>query len=134
MDTAAGGELTERDKAMLEFERTWWKYADAKESAIRDQFDLSCARFYQVLNTLLDQPEALAFDPLNVKRLRSLRDQRRAQRAARCKPGAAGASARRGLGTPRAACDRSPKDAGVGQVVGNCSLVAPIGYWTYVVI
>ena len=50
----------------------WWKYAGAKEQAIRAQFGMSATRYYQVLNALIDRPEALAFDPLLVKRLRRL--------------------------------------------------------------
>ncbi|MCW2758105.1 MAG: hypothetical protein JWO46_1851 [Nocardioidaceae bacterium] len=75
--------LSERDTAILEFERQWWKYAGAKEQAIREQFDMSSARYYQVLNVLIDQPEALAGDPLLVRRLRRLRASRQRQRQAR---------------------------------------------------
>ncbi|GAA4673681.1 hypothetical protein GCM10023226_08430 [Nocardioides nanhaiensis] len=78
---AAG--LSERDREILEFERQWWKYAGAKESAVRDQFDMSSTRYYQVLNALIDRPEALAADPLLVRRLRRLRSQRQRQRSAR---------------------------------------------------
>ncbi len=77
-----GGELSERDQAILEFERQWWKYAGAKESAVREQFDMSATRYYQVLNSLLDRPEALAHDPMLVRRLRRLRSQRQRQRSA----------------------------------------------------
>ena len=76
-------ELSERDRAILEFERQWWKYAGAKESAVREQFDMSATRYYQVLNSLIDRPEALAVDPLLVHRLRRLRSQRQRQRSAR---------------------------------------------------
>ncbi|WP_182379704.1 DUF3263 domain-containing protein [Nocardioides sp. WS12] len=75
--------LSERDAAILEFERQWWKYAGAKESAVREQFDMSATRYYQVLNALIDRPEALAADPLLVRRLRRLRSQRQRQRSAR---------------------------------------------------
>ena len=77
------GELSERDAAMLDFERQWWKYAGAKEQAVREQFAMSTTRYYQVLNALIDKPEALAFDPLLVKRLRRLRAARQRQRSAR---------------------------------------------------
>src|SRR5689334_7744713 len=80
---AATGELSERDSAILEFERQWWKYAGAKEQAIRDLFDMSATRYYQVLNALLDRPEALAADPMLVKRLRRLRASRQRARSAR---------------------------------------------------
>jgi len=68
---------------MLALERYWWKYAGAKEQAIREKFDLSATRYYQILNALIDTEEALAFDPLLVKRLRRLRSQRQRQRSAR---------------------------------------------------
>ena len=95
MDTAAattstGGlhagalaELSERDRAVLAFERQWWKYAGAKEQAIRDLFDMSATRYYQLLNALIDRPEALVADPMLVKRLRRLRATRQRTRSAR---------------------------------------------------
>ena len=52
--------LSDRDREILEFERQWWKYAGAKEQAIRELFDMSATRYYQVLNVLVDRPEALA--------------------------------------------------------------------------
>ena len=78
-----GAELSDRDREILEFERQWWKYAGAKETAVRDKFDMSSTRYYQVLNALIDRPEALAADPLLVRRLRRLRSQRQRQRSAR---------------------------------------------------
>ena len=75
--------LCERDQRILAFERQWWKYAGAKEQAIRDLFDMSATRYYQVLNTLIDRPEALMVDPMLVKRLRRLRAARQRARSAR---------------------------------------------------
>jgi hypothetical protein len=80
---AQTGELSERDREILAFERHWWKYAGAKEQAVRDLFDMSATRYYQVLNALLDRPEALAADPMLVKRLRRLRAARQRARSAR---------------------------------------------------
>ncbi len=77
------GELTERDRAVLDFERQWWKYAGAKEQAVRDLFDMSATRYYQVLNALIDSPAALAHDPMLVKRLRRMRTSRQRARTAR---------------------------------------------------
>ncbi len=77
------GELTERDRRILAFERQWWKYAGAKEQAIRDLFGMSATRYYQVLNALIDREEALAHDPMLVKRLRRLRAARQRARSAR---------------------------------------------------
>jgi hypothetical protein len=68
---------------MLAFERQWWRYAGAKEQAIREQFDSSATRYYQDLNNLIDRPAALAADPMLVKRLRRLRSGRQRARAAR---------------------------------------------------
>ena len=75
--------LSERDRMLLEFERQWWKYAGAKENAIRELFDMSATRYYQVLNALIDSEAALAFDPMLVKRLRRMRAERQKQRSAR---------------------------------------------------
>jgi hypothetical protein len=75
--------LARRDREILAFERQWWKYAGAKEQAIRELFDMSATRYYQVLNGLIDTPEALAADPMLVKRLRRLRASRQRQRSAR---------------------------------------------------
>ena len=75
--------LSDRDQAILEFERQWWKYAGAKEQAIRELFDMSATRYYQVLNSLLDNPAALEADPMLVKRLRRMRASRQRARSAR---------------------------------------------------
>ena len=77
------GELSARDAEILTFERQWWKFAGAKEQAIRDKFQMSATRYYQVLNALIDKPEALAQDPLLVKRLRRLRATRQRNRSAK---------------------------------------------------
>ncbi|MFF5230839.1 DUF3263 domain-containing protein [Dactylosporangium sp. NPDC000521] len=73
-------ELDERGKAILAFERQWWRQAGAKEQAIHDTFNLSATRYYQLLNTLLDDPLALAHDPVVVQRLRRLRASRSRRR------------------------------------------------------
>lgn len=75
--------LTRREYDVLAFERQWWKYAGSKEDAIKELFSMSATRYYQVLNTLVDRPEALAADPMLVKRLRRLRASRQKARAAR---------------------------------------------------
>jgi hypothetical protein len=81
--TPSDDRLSERDRQILEFERQWWKYAGAKEQAIRELFDMSATRYYQVLNSLLDNPAALAADPMLVKRLRRMRAARQRARSAR---------------------------------------------------
>ncbi len=75
--------LSGRDREILSLERLWWQYAGAKEQAVREKFDMSATRYYQVLNALIDREEALAFDPLLVKRLRRLREKRQRTRSAR---------------------------------------------------
>src|SRR5689334_13144524 len=75
--------LSDKEREILAFERQWWKYAGAKEQAIKDLFDMSATRYYQVLNALIDRPESLAADPMLVKRLRRLRASRQRARSAR---------------------------------------------------
>jgi len=81
MENAEG--LDARSRAILDFERGWWQQEGSKEDAIRSRFRLSSARYYQLLNRLIDSPEALRYDPMLVKRLRRLRTARRRQRFAR---------------------------------------------------
>jgi hypothetical protein len=71
------GELNETDRAILDFERQWWKYAGAKEQAIRDKFDLSSTRYYQRLNRIINDPAALAYDAALVRRLQAIRARRK---------------------------------------------------------
>ncbi|WP_333618764.1 DUF3263 domain-containing protein [Dietzia sp.] len=75
--------LSERELAMLDFERQWWRFAGSKDEAIRAKFDVNATRYFQQLNKLLDTQEALEHDPLLVKRLRRLRDSRQKARAGR---------------------------------------------------
>jgi hypothetical protein len=84
--TSQNPELPERDAAILAFERQWWKHAGLKEQAIREEFGLSAARYYQLLGALIDSPAALVYDPMLVKRLQRMRDARTAARAARTLP------------------------------------------------
>lgn len=86
-DTAPDGandfprELTSRETAMLAFERAWWRRGGVKEEAIREEFGISAARYYQLLGALIDSPAALIEDPMLVKRLQRLRDARAVRRA-----------------------------------------------------
>ena len=82
MAAAASG-LSERDTAILDFEKQWWSLPGSKESEIRERFDISAPRYYQILNALIDTEAALAHDPLLVKRLRRLRAARQKERSAR---------------------------------------------------
>ncbi|SFK87650.1 DUF3263 domain-containing protein [Geodermatophilus ruber] len=81
--SAPTGGLSRREHDMLAFERQWWRRPGAKETAIRDRFGLAPTRYYQVLNALVDQPDALAADPLLVRRLRRLRAARGQRRSSR---------------------------------------------------
>jgi hypothetical protein len=75
--------LAQRDLAILAFERQWWKYAGAKEEAIRREFGISPTVYYQQLSALIDHPSASEADPMLVRRLQRQRAARRQQRAAR---------------------------------------------------
>jgi hypothetical protein len=75
--------LSERQLAILEFERRWFKHAGPKEEAIREDFALSPARYYQILNAVIDSPDAVRHDPMLIKRLQRARDARAAARAER---------------------------------------------------
>jgi hypothetical protein len=82
-ESAGSRALGPRDEAVLAFERRWWSEPGAKEQAIRAEFGLSAARYYQVLGALLDSPLALAHDPMLVKRLQRMRDARSLARSRR---------------------------------------------------
>ncbi|MCK7624666.1 DUF3263 domain-containing protein [Streptomyces sp. RS10V-4] len=75
-----GQGLSAREAAVLGVERRSWPGPGAKERAIREQLGISPTRYYQLLNALLDDPRALAHDPVTVNRLRRVRDARRARR------------------------------------------------------
>lgn len=86
VDTATTGraepELTDLEREILDFQRSWWKHAGAKDTEIRRRWDMSPTRYYQLLNALIDRPAALLHDPLLVHRLQRLRDARAEQRSA----------------------------------------------------
>lgn len=83
MAIAAGTELSEQQAALLDFEKQWWALPGSKETEIRERFDISPTRYYQLLNALIDSETALAHDPLLVKRLRRQRATRQRERTAR---------------------------------------------------
>ena len=72
--------LSDDERAVLDFERAWWTLDGAKEALIVDRFGYNAGRYYQLLNELLDRPEALEHDPLVVRRLQRLRERRRRAR------------------------------------------------------
>ena len=73
--------LTKLEIEMLDFERTWWRYAGVKESSIKELFNLTPPAYYQLLNNLIDRNEALLAEPILVKRLRRLRESRTVARS-----------------------------------------------------
>jgi hypothetical protein len=70
-------------EVILAFERQWWRHAGAKEEAIRREFGVGPTTYYQLLSRLLDDPAALAGDPMLVKRLQRQRASRGRQRSPR---------------------------------------------------
>jgi hypothetical protein len=82
ISAAGGAGLEERERRILDFERESWKLTVAKERAIRERFGLSATRYHQLLRRVLERPEALAYDPMLVRRLRRVREARRRRRVA----------------------------------------------------
>jgi hypothetical protein len=72
--------LSERDRAILDFEASWWTETGTKEASIRTRFGLSASRYRQILAVLVDSAEAESIDPFLVRRLRRDRDRRRRAR------------------------------------------------------
>ncbi|WP_408646443.1 DUF3263 domain-containing protein [Terrimesophilobacter mesophilus] len=77
---ASPAPLSMRDRRILDFEREWTRHAGAKEEAVRAEFNLSAARYYQVLNAVIDSPAAIVYDPMLVRRLQRMRDARTSAR------------------------------------------------------
>ena len=71
------GELTDRQRDMLDFERTWWQFDDPREEIIQARFGCSADEYYAELNQVLELPGALAHDPLVVRRFHRRRLRRR---------------------------------------------------------
>ena len=84
--SAGGHPLSERERAVLTFEKRQWRHSGAKDQAIRENFEMSANLYYQLLNALLDRPEAQAFEPALVKRLRRLRADKQQARSGRTHP------------------------------------------------
>ncbi|MCL1837716.1 MAG: DUF3263 domain-containing protein [Propionibacteriaceae bacterium] len=75
--------LSDTERKVLDFEKSWWSLPGSKEAEIRENFNISATRYYQLLNALIDNPAALAYDPLMIKRLRRLRTSRQKERTAK---------------------------------------------------
>lgn len=75
--------LSDLDREILAFEEDWVTHAGAKDTAVRERFDLTPTGYHQLLNRIIDNPAAEAHAPRLVRRLRRLRAARQEQRAAR---------------------------------------------------
>jgi hypothetical protein len=75
--------LSDLEMRILAFERSWWRQPGAKEREILETLGMPATRYYQLLNQLIDRPEALAFDPALVTRLRRQRIRRQRIRSPR---------------------------------------------------
>ena len=67
--------LSDDDKALLELEAQRFRQSGHKVAAIV-KLGLTEVRYYQRLNQLIDDPEALAYSPVVVNRVRRLRAKR----------------------------------------------------------
>ncbi|MFF2275308.1 DUF3263 domain-containing protein [Agromyces sp. NPDC058126] len=85
-DRPAAVGLDDRQLRVLAFEARAWQQPARKAEAIRDEFDISAARYYRILGELIDSPAALRHDPMLVKRLQRMRSARRAARSSRSIP------------------------------------------------
>ena len=83
MEEAPHQQLSQRDRAILDFEQSWWKSATPRDQAVREQFQLTESEYAEVLNQLIASEAALLAEPLLIRRLRRLRDRRRQQHIAR---------------------------------------------------
>ena len=76
-------ELTDLERRLLDFAGRWYRYTGAQEQAMLDKFGMSATTYWRKVNGLLNRPEALAYAPTTVNRLRRLRASRQAARSAR---------------------------------------------------
>lgn len=59
---------------IIDMEHQYPKYTGQKDDAIRTEFNMSATSYYQMLNRLLDDEEAVKADPVLFNRLRRLRN------------------------------------------------------------
>jgi len=69
--------LRERDRMVLDIERSWWLEGRSKAEIVRGRLRMSLSRYNQLLGELLTNKDAELYDPLVVRRLRRARDRRR---------------------------------------------------------
>jgi hypothetical protein len=69
--------LSERHRAMIDFERTWWRLETPRDDVIRARFRCTADEYYAELHRVLELPEAMAHDPVVVRRFHRRRQRRR---------------------------------------------------------
>lgn len=74
--------LSQRDKMVLDFERSWWLLPGPKDRAIREHLGVSAGTYYLTLRRLIDEPAALEYDPLTIRRLQRVKSARTSSRRA----------------------------------------------------
>jgi hypothetical protein len=77
---SGGPDALTRD--LLDFERSRSRSGRFKAREIRERLGLTPTRYHQLLVRAVDSPDALAYDPVLVRRLRRLREARRRARLA----------------------------------------------------
>lgn len=75
--------MTKVQQAILDFETRWWLHVGDKDAAIREVFGLEPVRYYELLDLLVDEPEAMVQAPATISRYRRLRDLRRRREGSR---------------------------------------------------
>jgi hypothetical protein len=80
MQEADTTELSDHERALIDFEREWWQLAVRKDAEIRSRFSISPSSYYRSLHALVDRAAALSYDPLTILRLRKRREQARRDR------------------------------------------------------
>lgn len=73
-ETPGNSTLSERDRVILDFESRAPRRIGAKEEAIRAELGMTPVRYFQRLNSLIDDPSAIAAYPTLTARLRRVRD------------------------------------------------------------
>lgn len=74
--------LTDTDRAVLDVESRFWKYAGAKEDYVRSELGLTPIAYYQRVNALIERSEAWECAPATLRRLRSARGRQRWRQSA----------------------------------------------------
>jgi hypothetical protein len=64
--------LSMSDRRILDFERSWFLHPEPKDRSIGDVLGLTPTEYYDRLRDLMSTSDALAYDPLTVRRLRRM--------------------------------------------------------------